>query len=426
MRNNPAAFALTCVFGAFALSVASPSVPFAGAAQAAAPAPTEGLREWLAKPRDGRPELKDQPFAKASLTKEQAEQAKQLLWDDHLADLRATRAKEWKDESITLGEHTLRFKHRQFGEKPKGGWSLYISMHGGGNAPAEVNDQQWQNQIRLYTPKEGLYIVPRAPTNTWNLWHEGHMDDLFDRLLEDAFAVADVNPNRIYLMGYSAGGDGVYQLAPRMADRWAAASMMAGHPNDASPLGLRNIGFAIHVGALDDGYNRNKVAGEWKKKLDDLRAADPKGYEHVAELHAGRGHWMEREDAVAVEWMAGFTRNPIPEKVVWKQAGRTHDRFYWLGVPPKEAKGGSLVIVSREGQKIEIEKVEGVAHLTVMLNDVMVDLDKPVTVTMKGRELFSGVVPRTIGELQSTLAGRGDPFLIFPAAVTVDLDEKAH
>ncbi|MDB5300296.1 MAG: hypothetical protein JWO87_1959, partial [Phycisphaerales bacterium] len=182
MRNNPAACVLTCVFGAFALSVVSASAPFAGAA----PAPTDALREWLAKPREGRPELNDQAFAKASLTKEQAGQAKQLLWDDHLADLRATREKEWKDEAITVSDHTLRFKHRQFGEKPKDGWSLYISMHGGGNAPAEVNDQQWENQVRLYTPKEGLYIAPRAPTNTWNLWHEGHMDDLFDRLLEDA------------------------------------------------------------------------------------------------------------------------------------------------------------------------------------------------------------------------------------------------
>ncbi|MEM7298333.1 MAG: hypothetical protein AAF391_08720 [Bacteroidota bacterium] len=52
-------------------------------------------------------------------------------------------------------------------------------------------------------------------------------------------------------MGYSAGGDGVYQLAPRMADSLAAAAMMAGHPNDASPLGLRNIGFTLHMGGKD-------------------------------------------------------------------------------------------------------------------------------------------------------------------------------
>ena len=31
----------------------------------------------------------------------------------------------------------------------------------------------------------------------------------------------NVNPNKVYLLGYSAGGDGVYQLAPRMANRWA-------------------------------------------------------------------------------------------------------------------------------------------------------------------------------------------------------------
>src|SRR6185295_3610744 len=106
-------------------------------------------------------------------------------------------------------------------------------------------------QIDLYKPAEGLYIAPRAPTNAWNLWHEAPMDALLDRLIEDAIVFGGVNPDRVYLMGYSAGGDGVYQLGPRMADRWAAAAMMAGHPNEASPLGLRNIGFAIQVGAND-------------------------------------------------------------------------------------------------------------------------------------------------------------------------------
>lgn len=107
-----------------------------------------------------------------------------------------------------------------------------------------MNDEQWENQIKLYQPADSLYIAPHAPTDTWNLWHEDHIDPLFDRLIQDAIVLADVNPNRVYFMGYSAGGDGVYQLAPRMADRLAAASMMAGHPNDASPLGLRNIDFA--------------------------------------------------------------------------------------------------------------------------------------------------------------------------------------
>ena len=86
-----------------------------------------------------------------------------------------------------------------------------------------------------------VFLTPRSPTNTWNMWHQDHIDLFFNRLIQNMIAFYDVNPNRIYLMGYSAGGDGVYQLAPRMADRFAAAAMMAGHPNDASPLNLRNI-----------------------------------------------------------------------------------------------------------------------------------------------------------------------------------------
>ena len=380
-----------------------------------------GLHAWLSQPRPDRPALASQTFADVPLTRQQALEARQLLWDDHVAVVKADRDKEWNDKSITIGEHTLRFLSRQFGNKPKNGWNLYISMHGGGNAAAQVNDQQWQNQIKLYQPKDALYIAPRAPTNTWDLWHEAHIDPLFDRLIEDAVVLSEVDPNHVYIMGYSAGGDGVYQLAPRMADRLAAAAMMAGHPNDASPLGLRNIGFAIHVGALDDGYNRNKVAAEWGKKLDDLAAADPKGYAHQVQLHEGRSHWMNLEDKVAVDWMAGFTRDPLPLKVVWKQSTVTHDRFYWLAVPAKSAKAGSLVIASRDGQTIDIEKAEDVPHLTVLLNDKMLDLDKPVTITSAGRELFNGKVERRVAELAATLAERGDSDLVFDAAVEVDI-----
>ncbi len=53
---------------------------------------------------------------------------------------------------------------------------------------------------------------------------------MFDRLIEDMIVFEDVDPNRVYLTGYSAGGDGTYQLAPRMADRFAAAAMMLAIP----------------------------------------------------------------------------------------------------------------------------------------------------------------------------------------------------
>jgi poly(3-hydroxybutyrate) depolymerase len=400
------------------------AAPVSGATDSAAPDdPVAALRTWLDAAPARREALASQPFAAPPLTAAQAGAARDLLWKDHVAQVRASRAREWADQSITLDGKTLRWKQQHFGTKPKGGWNLYISLHGGGGAPAGVNDGQWQNQVKLYQPPDSLYVVPRAPTDNWNLWHEAHVDQLFGRLIQDAIVLGDVNPNRVYVMGYSAGGDGVYQLAPRMADRWAAAAMMAGHPNDASPLGLRNIGFTIHVGANDAGYHRNKVAADWAEQLDALRKSDPAGYRHEVSIHEGRGHWMNLEDRVALDWMARFTRNPLPEKVVWHQSSVTHDRFYWLAVPEGRAKSGQLVIASRQGQRIRIEKADGVSGLTFLLSDAMLDLDKPVTVSMNGKTLFEGEVRRTIQSLYSTLQDRGDLALAFDAALSVPIAE---
>ena len=358
-------------------------------------------------------------FATVPLTKEDASKALTLLAERRLAEVRATREAEVKERRLQVGELSMPFAYKVFGEKPATGRSLFLSMHGGGGAPKRVNDQQYENQKGLYSPAEGVYLAPRAPTDTWDLWHQSHIDGFFERLIEDMVAFEGVDRDRVYLMGYSAGGDGVYQIAPRMADRFAAASMMAGHPNEASPLGLRNLPFALHMGANDSADNRNQVAREYGEKLDALQQADPTGYTHLVELHPGRGHWMNREDASAVPWMAQFRRDPAPKKVVWNQDDVTRDRFSWLAVPPGSAKARSIVIASVERQEVRIEKAEGVETLVIRLDDRLLDLDRPVKVTRDGKTLFEGLAPRTIAHLEATLQGPGDPGLAFSAEVVV-------
>ena len=299
----------------------------------------------------------------------------------------------------------------------------YISLHGGGGAPPHVNDRQWENQKRLYRIDEGVYLAPRAPTNTWNLWHQEHIDGLLSRLIENLIVFEDVNPNRIYLLGYSAGGDGVYQLAPRMADRFAAAAMMAGHPNEASPLGLRNLPFTIHVGADDSGYGRNRVARQWKEKLNALQTADPGGYVHWVKLHDGKGHWMDREDAEALRWMSTYTRNPLPNRVVWRQDDVTHSRFYWLGVASDEQHRGSEIRATLEGQRIELEAI-GVHQVLVRLNDRMLDLNNKITIVSDDVVLHHGTARRTIGTLARTLKDRGDATSIFSAEIAVAMPSE--
>ncbi len=223
-------------------------------------------------------------------------------------------------------------------------------------------------------------------------------------------------------MGYSAGGDGVYQLAPRKADAFAAAAMMAGHPNDASWLGLRNVGFAIQVGELDSAYNRNKVGRQWINKLDELQKADPKGYVHYGKIHEGKSHWMDRQDAKVLPWMAAIRRNPVPDRVVWKQSPVTHDRLYWLALPKNDPTvAGAVVTAQRNGQTITIQSAEEVDRLLVRLDDRMVDLDRPVRIVYQSKTLFEGSVPRTVATLMHTLDHRGDPELMFDGEVEVKL-----
>ena len=130
---------------------------------------------------------------------------------------------------------------------------------------------------------------------------------------------------------------------------------------------------------------------------------------------------MDREDKVALPWMAKFIAQPNPRPGRLEANGGAHDRSYWLAVPKEQMKSDSLVIASRNGQKVEIASAEKIGKLLIRLDDRMVDLDKPVKVTYEGKSLFTGAPSRTIEVLSKTLAGRGDPKLMFDAEVVVEL-----
>ncbi len=344
-------------------------------------------------------------LSQAELTKEEAVKMTGRIYAEKAGE-RSLKMKAasagFKSFEVSAAGKKLKCVGKLYGEAEAGKRALYISMHGGGGAPANINDQQWNNQVQLYEPKEGWYVAPRAPTDTWNLWHEGHIDALFSKMIEDMVAKHGVDPNRVYLMGYSAGGDGVYQLAPRMADRFGAATMMAGHPNDATADGLYALPFRIYMGGKDAAYKRNEVAARWGEKLAALQK-ERGGYDHKVTIYPEMGHWMKKKDAEAVPWMATKTRKAWPKKVIWGKSGKRSERFYWLGGKPKD-----VIFASVEGQKITI-KGAGKDELKLYLSDELVNLDEPVTVIVDGKEVHSGKVARTKEAIANSLKQRLDP-----------------
>lgn len=342
------------------------------------------------------------------LSKELASRAIQLTYETLLAADRDMRAVEIENKTIVQGDKTMRWLEKTFGNAPATGRSLWISMHGGGEAPAHINTQQWQNQIRLYEPEEGIYVAPRAPTDKWNMWHQEHIDPMFARLIENMVALRGVDPNRVFLMGYSAGGDGVWQLAPRMADHFAAASMMAGHPNEASLLGLRNLPFGIFMGANDAAHKRNTVAVEKSAEIHELQKADPEGYVHMSRIYPGLPHWMNRKDAEALPWMAKFTRNPWPKKIVWYQDDVTHQRFYWLQLPEGAAVKEQKIIAEIDGQKIRITG-DVPKGMQLLLSDELLDLDKNIEISINGQAARTVKAVRNLKTLRDALKNQLDP-----------------
>lgn len=375
------------------------------------------LQDYLRQPSAAREDVAGMPFAGVALSGSDAQKAALMLWSDHAARLRSRRSEEMERRKLTMDGMEMPFYYSVNGDKPARGRSLFISLHGGGGAPKAVNDGQWENQKRLYQIEEGVYIAPRAPNDAWNMWFQGHIDGMFDRLIENMIVFEDVNPNRVYLMGYSAGGDGIYRMGPRMADRWAAAAMMAGHPGDASPVSLYNTPFTIHVGENDGAYNRNEEARKWGERLDKLSDENPGGYTHWTKIYTGRGHWVDNGAASAIPWMRKHTRDPLPKTVVWRQD--KHRRFYWLATDA--LRPGSIVRARIDGQRIDID-AEGAGRMSIRLNDRMVNLDKEISVGRAGKLLYRGRPDRTIATIAKTIAERGDPASIFSSEILLDLD----
>lgn len=337
---------------------------------------------------------------------------------------------EWKAEQRTLLESniarqyivqnadTLKFHTQVFGLEPADGRSLWISMHGGGGCPAEVNNQQWRNQTLLYRPSEGVYICPRAPWDAWNMWFQAPIDSLFEELIRTMVVCYNVNPNKVYIMGYSAGGDGVWRLAPRLADHWAAAAMMAGHPGDVSLKNLYNLPLTIWCGGADDAYNRNVEVAARGVILDSLQAQEPQGYIHETNILPGMPHWMYQRDTVAVRWMQRYTRNPHPKHIVWQQEDVLRPTFYWLEVPRHEMQRGKTIIATIEGNTIHLERCD-YEHLTLYLSPDMVDFKKKVTVQFPDGHRKKFKLKPSDQLLRSTLQSRGDPAFIFPAKIAL-------
>ena len=412
------------------------------------------------------------PLARAvdmEITFDNADLVRNKLWDKYIEEIRKdpVRQKEHKDKSLSFNGKVMNYGETKVTKKgDKKRLPLYIALHGGGGAPKRTNDSQWEHMKRYYLPnvKEGIYVAPRGVTNTWNLHFVKESYVLYDRMIENMIAFENVDPNKVYVMGFSAGGDAVYQIGARMPDRWAAVNMSAGHHNNVPPENLFNLPFLIQVGANDSMYKRNEVAIEYNEKLKALAKEHKGSYPHDLFVHFKRGHnfldnhpkeveqlIMEspeellkkdgksriiKKNTSAINWLKQHTRNPYPTKIIWnlkavtdrtgiskdkKQLWDTSNKgrqLYWLDlmdIPPKEA--GTEKITASYDKSTNTVTVSGKPKkLRILLNEKMVDFSKEITVKTDTGTTTKTVKP-SLDIMARTLRERGDPNYIFQGEI---------
>ena len=393
---------------------------------------------------------------------------KNTLWKKYVQEQTQNpeRKQEYIQHSLQFGDKTMHYAMTQKGKKPTNGYPLYIALHGGGGVPPEVNDSQWRTMQSYYLAsiENGIYVAPRGITNTWNLHFVEESYPLYDRLIENLILFAGVDPNRVYLLGYSAGGDGVYQIISRMPDRWAAANMSAGHHNNVSPLNLQHVPFLLQVGELDKAYNRNKETVKFAQKLRKLQKKYPDDYQHKIFVHSDKHHsyvadhqgkehsstvianpneWLKNPEhklqntAVtdAITWISKHTRKALPLHLVWdintratsqnKNESQQGNLFYWLDAGKDWNKYVDIpfieVKINRAKNMVEIKKWRD--YLKIYFTSDMVDFNIPVQITYNNRTNKIQLIPN-LRTMVHSLIQRGDPDFIFSAALVLQKEVK--
>lgn len=415
------------------------------------------LSDWFSKPEESRGEIPEASLKTSLKSNEEVKKARLAVWNayregsikrgwDKAIPTKPGGMDSWlKNKNIDpkfaeIGDKKMPYIVLAKGEKPEGGWPVFFCLHGGGgNDQAvgphswDVNTREWFAQMNL-TEKvwtsPGLYIIPRMADDRQGRWYFSWNQVFIDQLTQQAILFNDANPDRIYLQGISEGGYAAFRLASFMADRFAGScAMAAAEPIDNAPVeNLQHLAFWCSIGEMDKMFDRIGLARTYFQKLEEMKKTSPEDFKFTFDEQKGRGHGVDYQPGPA--WIAKHTRRAVPTNFHWTvftQHEIHRNRMYWLALDKSPSSLPLQLVANADKEKNLVtltatdkagKPVNDLA-LRLYLSDQLVDLSKPVTVTLNGKETFKGIVKPSMEALIRSTAERGDPKQVFPAQVKI-------
>ena len=405
------------------VTLALPAVrrPLPPLSPASAKALNAALAAYFAAPASAQATWKFSPELDALLLQNEGA-VREAAWQAYkAAPIHQAARDDMAANQVRSGDYLSPYIVKTVGTRPPGGWGLVIAMHGGGGAPKELNDSQWHGMATYYNdhPEAGgyKYLALRAPNDTWNGFYDDYVYPLVTRLINEYLVLGDVNPDRIYLIGYSHGGYGAFAIGPKMPDHFASihASAGAGTDGESAVENLRDVPFSVWVGEFDTMYGRLDRTKALTTKLAGMREGHPDTYPMSVDIKAGYQHGnLPDHDELAV--MLPALRNPVPRVVTWLMTDTVIHDFYWLhsDAPTKTQR----LDASIENNAVVVTASPNVTGASVMLDNRLVDFKRPVTLSVNGKQTTHHLTPH-LKTLAETLARRGDPHLAFTAVLPI-------
>ena len=321
--------------------------------------------------------------------------------------------------------------------EPTHDYGLVICLHGAGFT-GEAYLDRWKSRL-------GENYIVACPTYPAGAWFTRRAEDLVLATVQVVRQRYRIDPDRIFLSGMSNGGIGAWLIGMHHAPLFAGLAPMASGIDDVLFPFLENLRttpvYIIH-GSQDQVMPvelSRKLAGELKN-LD-----YPFIYREHDRTHAmAGGHFFPREELPdLVKWFDNQRRMPVPKTVTVVRDASHLLPFGWVRIDATDqiASFSEDLVDKRDDSirkrtyarltaqvtgpnRIDV-RTDRVRQYTLYLNDDLVDLSKPVVITIDGQPSFEGLLTPHVETLLRQARLRHDPAQLFPAQVTLTVPPRA-
>ncbi len=246
-------------------------------------------------------------------------------------------------------------------------------------------------------------------------WRGWARNDVF-HVLEEMKKRYNIDENRVCITGFSMGGFGTWHLATRYPDLWAAASpqaggagldtwkRFAGDPSTAADwrarLSVSGCEMFLLENFLDlpviawNGISDSAVRVEnTESAFERLRKLE---YEAALMLGVRQGHDVPEVLRRATrDWMLTFTRNPAPERVLYRTFDLRYNKAYWVEIDElvEDYRLSEVKALWRVPGRIEIES-KNVSRMTLDLPEARRKDATSLSVLINGAEVTVSAIPK--------------------------------